>query len=165
VTLSPLVFGGHQERGLRPGTENVSAIAGFAKACELASARLEADAARMAIFQSDFEAAILQRIGGTVVNGHGALRLPNTSNISFEGLDGGLLAINLDLLGLAVSTGSACSSADLEPSHVLPRWAGRPTRHVPPFAFSIGRGTSADEVRRAVELVCQAAAAMRRSAP
>jgi cysteine desulfurase len=165
VTLCPLAFGGHQERGLRPGTENVPAIAGFGKACELALARLEADAARMAALRSDFEAAILQRVSGAVVNGQAAPRLANTSNISFEGLDGGLLAINLDLLGLAASTGSACSSADVEPSHVLLAMGRSPEQARSSVRFSIGRETRADDVRRAVELVCEAVAAMRSSAP
>jgi cysteine desulfurase len=165
MNLSPLMFGGHQERSLRPGTENVAAIAGFGKACELASSRLEEDSARLAALRSAFEAAVLQRVSGVVVNGHGAPRLPNTSNISFEGLDSGLLAINLDLLGLAVSTGAACSSTDLEPSPVLLAMGRSAEQAHSSVRFSIGRGTSADEVRRAVELVCQAVAAMRRSAP
>lgn len=163
--LSPLVFGGHQERGLRPGTENVPAIAGFGKACELASSRLEESSARLSALRSAFETAILQRVSGTDVNGHGALRLPNTSNISFEGLDGELLAINLDLLGLAVSTGAACSSADPEPSHVLLAMGRSPDEARSSVRFSIGRGTSADEVRRAVDLVCQAVASMRGNQP
>lgn len=165
TTLSPLVFGGHQERGLRPGTENVAAIAGFGKACELASARLEEDSARISALRSAFETAILQRVGGAVVNGQGAARLPNTSNISYEGLDSQLLAINLDLLGLAVSTGAACSTADAEPSHVLLAMGRSPEQARWSVRFSIGRETRADEVARAVDLVCQAVTIMRESRP
>lgn len=163
--LSPLAYGGHQEQGLRPGTENVPAIVGFGKACELASSRLEEDSARLSTLRSAFETAILERVSSAIVNGRGAPRLPNTSNISFDGLDGQLLAINLDLLGLAVSTGAACSTGDSEPSHVLLAMGRSPDQARSSVRFSIDRGTSADEVRRAADLVCQAVASMRGSQP
>ena len=107
VRLAPLVYGGRQERTLRPGTENVPAIVGFGKACELARARLDADARRVAELRDHFEKQILARISGTRVNG-GNQRLPNTTNIAFPRLDGEAITINLDMLGMAVSTGAAC---------------------------------------------------------
>ncbi|MBF0530059.1 MAG: cysteine desulfurase [Deltaproteobacteria bacterium] len=161
TTLSPLIFGGHQERGLRPGTENVAAIVGLGKACELAKARLTEDAARLIALRASFEAAVCEQIPGTSINGHGAPRLPNTTNISFEGLDGELLAINLDLLGVAVSTGAACSSGDHEPSHVLQAMGRSFDQARAAIRFSFGRGNTTEDVTRAVELVGQAVEAMR----
>jgi cysteine desulfurase len=100
VRLSPLVHGGRQERTLRPGTENVPAIVGFGKACDLARPRLDADARRVAELRDHFEKQVLARIPGTRVNG-GDHRLPNTSNIAFDRLDGEAVTINLDMLGIA----------------------------------------------------------------
>ncbi|MEW6267474.1 MAG: cysteine desulfurase family protein [Thermodesulfobacteriota bacterium] len=161
IRLSPLVFGGHQERGLRPGTENVAAIAGFGKACEIAAARLVEDAARLAGLRSSFETAILEQVRGVTINGRGAPRLPNTSNISFEGLEGEMLTINLDLLGVAVSTGAACRSADHEPSSVLLAMRRSPEEALSSIRVSFGRGNTPEEVVRAVALIGQAVAAMR----
>ncbi|MBE0569496.1 MAG: cysteine desulfurase [Deltaproteobacteria bacterium] len=161
VALSPRSFGGHQERGLRPGTENVAAIAGFGKACELAAKRLEEDAARLAALRSSFEKAILDRIPGTAINAGGAPRLPNTANIAFEGLEGEFLAFNLDLLGVAVSTAAACSSADREPSHVLIAMGRTPEQASSSIRVSFGRGNTYEDVSRAVDLVAQAVEGMR----
>jgi cysteine desulfurase len=159
--LSPRSFGGHQERGLRPGTESVAAIVGFGKACALAGERLVADAARVEALRSSFEAAIGDRIQGASVNGWNVPRLPNTSNICFEGVDGEILAINLDLLGVAVSTGAACSSADNEPSHVLIAMGQSRLQARSSVRFSFGRGNSRDDVDRAVALVVQAVESLR----
>lgn len=161
--LSPLVFGGHQERGLRPGTENVAAVIGFGKACELAAERLLVDSARIDALRSSFEAAILERVPGTLVNGQAAIRLPNTSNISFDGLDGEALAINLDLLGLAVSNGSACSSVESEPSHVLLAMGRTPAQARSSVRFSFGRENTREDALRAITLVVQAVKGMRES--
>ncbi|MBP2674701.1 MAG: cysteine desulfurase [Deltaproteobacteria bacterium] len=160
VALSPRAFGGHQERGVRPGTENVAAIAGFGKSCELAAKRLEADAAYLAALRSEFEAAVLRRVPGAAVNGEGAPRLPNTANIAFEGLEGEILAFNLDLLGVAVSTVAACSSADREPSHVLIAMGRTPAQARSSVRFSFGRGNSREDMLRAVDLVVQAVESM-----
>jgi cysteine desulfurase len=159
--LSPVVFGGHQERGLRPGTENVAAIAAFGKACELAATRLAEDTARITALRDSFEAAVQERIPGAVVNGLGAPRLSNTSNIGFEGLDGEMLALNLDLLGVAVSTGAACSSGDREPSHVLLAMGRSSAQARSAVRFSFGRGNTTEEMAWAVERVCRAAESMR----
>ncbi len=155
IRLKPLVFGGHQERGLRPGTENVAGIVGFGKACEIAGARLAADAARMETMRSAFETAICERIAGTTINGLNAPRLPNTSNLSFEGIDGEALVINLDLMGLAASTGAACSSAENEPSHVLAAMGRSPAEARSSVRFSFGRHNAEEDVARAIELVAQ----------
>ena len=160
--LSPLLFGGHQERGLRPGTEPVAAIAGLGKACELAVARLAEDAAHLGELRRSFEAAVVARVAGASVNGRYGPRLPNTCNLSFDGLDGEALAINLDLLGVAVSTGAACSTATREPSHVLLAMGRSPAQARSSIRVSFGRGNTAGEAARAVDLVEQAVQLMRR---
>lgn len=117
VELAPLIAGGGQERGLRSGTENVAAIVGFGRACELAVSRLESLPARLAILRDRLEIG-LQRLGA-VIFGAGAGRLPNTSYFAFADLDGETLVGKLDRAGFAVASGAACSSANPEPSHVL----------------------------------------------
>ncbi|MFH1039477.1 MAG: cysteine desulfurase family protein [PVC group bacterium] len=161
--LFPLFFGGHQERGLRPGTENVAAIAGFGKACELAAARREEDAARLTALRAAFEEAVRRGISGAVINGEGAERLPNTSNICFDGLDGELLVINLDLLGVEASTGAACGAGSREPSHVLLALGRSAPEARSAVRFSFGRGTTTDEATRAFETLRRAIKNMRES--
>ena len=117
--VSVVMTGGRQERNRRAGTENVPAIVGFGVAARLARARLAAESVRVAGLRDRLEAGILQTIRGTAVNGSGAARVPNTTNIAFEKAEAESLVIALDLEGIAVSTGSACSSGTLEPSHVL----------------------------------------------
>jgi cysteine desulfurase len=162
--LDPLLFGGHQERGLRPGTESVAAITGLGKACELAAARLAEDARRLAALRNAFEEGVLARIAGAAVNSSHAPRLPNTSSVSFEGLDGEALAINLDLLEVAVSTGAACSTATREPSHVLLAMGRTPEQARSSIRVSFGRGNTAEQAARAVDRVEQAVQLMRRGA-
>jgi len=164
VRLAPLVHGGRQERTLRPGTENVPAIVGFGKACDLARARLKADARRVAELRDHFEKQVLARIPGTCVNG-GSRRLPNTSNIAFARLDGEAITINLDMLGMAVSTGAACSSADKTPSHVLVAMGQSATEARSSVRFSFGRDTTDEEIDRAVHLVVQAVKLLREARP
>jgi cysteine desulfurase len=153
--LGPRQHGGKQERTLRPGTENVPGIVGFGKACELARTRLEADSRRVAELRTHFESNILARIPGTRING-GADRLPNTSNIAFDGLDGEAITINLDMLGLFVSTGAACASSDNTPSHVLTAMGQSPTEARSSVRFSFGRETTDEDIARASSLVEQA---------
>ena len=155
VRLAPLVHGGRQERTLRPGTENVPAIVGFGKACELARTRLEADARRVAALRDHFEAQLLTRVAGTSING-GSNRLPNTSNIAFAGLDGEAITINLDMMGVAVSTGAACSSADKTPSHVLVAMGQNAAEARSSVRFSFGRDTTDEDIDQATSLVVQA---------
>jgi len=156
VALAPLVHGGRQERTLRPGTENVPAIVGFGKACELARVRLEEDSRRVQELRDRFEANVKARVPSVRVNGGGAPRLPNTANLAFAGLDGEALVINLDLLGMAASRGAACSAADQNPSHVLLAMGQSEAEARASVRFSFGRGTTAEEIDRAVDLVGQA---------
>jgi cysteine desulfurase len=167
VRIAPLVHGGRQERGLRPGTENVPAIVGFGKACELAAARLDADSRRVRALRDRFETQVLAQVEGARINGCRAddLRLPNTSNIAFPGLDGEALTSNLDMLGMAVSTGAACSIADHKPSHVLLAMGQSEAEARSSVRFSFGRETTEAEISTAVELVSQAVALLRGARP
>jgi cysteine desulfurase len=117
--LSPLVTGGGQERGLRAGTENVAAIAGFAEAVVLATSSLSETAARLETLRGRLESQIIGSLRGVRVNGGAVKRVPNTSSLSFASVDGESIALGLEFDGICVSTGSACATGDPEPSHVL----------------------------------------------
>ncbi len=116
---SPFLIGGHQERGRRGGTENVAAIMGLGKAAELASAAIADEKTRVAKLRDKLEEGLLGRIPNAMVNGDTARRLPNTSSIAFEYVEGESILLMLDQLGICASSGSACTSGSLEPSHVL----------------------------------------------
>ena len=143
--------GGRQERGLRGGTESVPLIVGLGKAAELAERRLESDAARIKSLRDKFENTVFENISGSFPNGDREMRLPNISNISFTGVEGEGLLINLDMQGVAVSTGSACSSGSLEPSPVI-RALGRNDQLARgAIRFSFGRENTADEIELVLE--------------
>ncbi|MBE3072565.1 MAG: cysteine desulfurase [Acidobacteria bacterium] len=145
--------GGGQERGRRAGTENVPALIGFGVAAGLARARLDADGERIAALRDRLEGSILASVPGTVVNGARAPRIPNTTNISFDRVEAESLLIALDLEGIAVSTGSACSSGTLEPSHVLTAM-GLPGRRVQSaIRFSLGSETTGADVDRVLAVL------------
>jgi cysteine desulfurase len=144
--LQSAMTGGKQERSRRAGTENVPAIVGLGVAARLAGARLGTDAARQAALRDGLEQAVLARVPGAHVNGAGQPRVPNTTNIGFEGIEAESLLIALDLDGFAVSTGSACSSGTLEPSHVL-KAMGLPLHDTQnALRISLGRHTTADDI-------------------
>jgi len=124
--ISAILTGGKHERSRRAGTENVAGIAGLGDAAQRAAGKLDTEAARLGALRDRLESAVLATVPGTAVNGDREPRVPNTTNISFEGIEAESLLIALDLEGIAVSTGSACSSGTLEPSHVL-RAMGLPT--------------------------------------
>jgi len=117
--LKQFMLGGHQESGRRAGTENVPYIVGLAKACELAAAQMDAEASQLAALRDRLEAGILASCPDTRVNGDRAHRLPNTLNVSFEYIEGEAIAYHLSDLGICISTGSACASGSLDPSHVI----------------------------------------------
>lgn len=143
--------GGKHERNRRGGTENVPGIAGLGVAARLARAKLKSDAARIAALRDRLEQGVLARVSGTVVNGDVSARVPNTTNISFDGVEAESLLIALDLEGFAVSTGSACSSGTLEPSHVL-RAMGLPTHRTQnSIRFSLGLGNTEQQVDALLE--------------
>ena len=149
--VAPLT-GGRQERNRRAGTENVPAIVGLGVAAGLAAGKPAAEAARSGALRDRLETALLERIPDTTVNGAGE-RVPNTTNISFHGVEAEALLIALDLEGIAVSTGSACSSGTLEPSHVLRAMGLTPRRAQSSIRFSLGLGNTEDEVERVADVL------------
>ena len=163
--LRQLLYGGHHQRGFRPGTENVAGIVGLGKAAELARLSLEKDAARISRLRDTLEHGILARVPDSRVNSANAPRTPNTTNILFPGLEGEALVIALDLKGLACSTGAACSSGAVEPSHVLTA-IGLPASDArASIRFSIGRHTTEPEIAAALEIVPAAVAQLRKLSP
>lgn len=151
LAMAPLISGGAQERRRRGGTEAVAALAGFGAACEAACASLEDESARLAALRDRAEAGLRAIAPGVRIHGEGAARLPNTVNVAFPGVDGETLVIALDLAGIAASTGSACASGAVEPSHVL-----RAMGHDEPAArggvrFSFGWCTAASDLDRLLE--------------
>jgi len=163
--LRQILYGGHHQRGFRPGTENVAGIVGLGKAAELARLSLENDAARISRLRDTLEQGILARIPDSRVNAANAPRTPNTTNILFPGLEGEALVIALDLKGLACSTGAACSSGAVEPSHVLTA-IGLPAAEArASIRFSLGRHTTESEIAVALEIVPAAVAQLRALSP
>ncbi|HET6931997.1 MAG TPA: cysteine desulfurase NifS [Candidatus Acidoferrum sp.] len=163
--LRQLLYGGHHQRGFRPGTENVAGIVGLGKAAELARLSFENDTARIARLRDTLEQGILARVPDSRVNSAKAPRTPNTSNILFPGLEGEALVIALDLKGLACSTGAACSSGAVEPSHVLTAIGLPATEARSSIRFSLGRHTTETEIATALEIVPAAVAQLRRLSP
>jgi cysteine desulfurase len=119
MRYSPFLIGGHQESGRRGGTENTAAIIALGKACELAARNLEEENTRVKSLRDKLECTILDRVPNAQINGDRALRIPNTSNISFEFVEGEAILLLMDEWGIAASSGSACTSGSLQPSHVL----------------------------------------------
>jgi len=152
-TLQPQSIGGRQERGRRAGTENTPSIEGLRVAAERALRLLPAETIRQTALRDRLERGIIDTVPGTTVNGDAAARVPNTANISFEGVEGESLVIGLDLEGIAVSTGSACSSGTLEPSHVLRAIGLTPSRVESAVRFSLGPDTTDAEIDRVLEAV------------
>lgn len=144
LKLLPLHHGGHQERERRGGTVNVAGAVGFAGAAELAHAKMEEESHRLGRLRDKLEGGILERVEGVRRNGHPISRLPNTSSLSFEGIDTESLLVGLDLEGIAASSGSACSSGSLQPSHVL-KSMGVPEGWAS-LRLSLGRGTTEEEI-------------------
>jgi cysteine desulfurase len=150
--LGPMFFGGHHERDRRPGTENVPGIVGLGKAAQLAMENLDADAARLAALRDRFENALLT-LPGVRVNGSVRGRAPNTSNLSFEAAGGEALVIALDLQGVMCSSGAACSSGAVEPSHVLIAIGLTPDQARSSLRFSLGRPTTEQEIDEAIRII------------
>jgi len=151
--LQPILTGGKHERNRRAGTENVPAIVGMGVAARLAIAKMSGEAARVRALRDRLEEGILRAVPGTAVNGARTARVPNTTNISFDRVEAESLLIALDLEGVAVSTGSACSSGTLEPSHVL-RAMGLPAHRTQnSLRFSLGMFSTEEEVDHVIEVL------------
>ncbi len=164
--LQTFLLGGHQEEGRRGGTENVPYIAGLGRACELARDNLAGEADNMARLRDKLEQGILQNCPkDTLINGGKSPRLPNTSNISFFGIEGEAILYHLSDLGIAASSGSACTSGSLEPSHVI-RAMGVPPEHAAGSTrFSLSRYTTEDEVDYVIRHVPEIVERLREISP
>jgi cysteine desulfurase len=168
--LEPMLHGGSHERSRRAGTENVPGIVGLGKAAELARAGFERgddlrmDDQKIAAARDRLERELLE-IEATGLNGEGATRVPNTTNIYFDGIEGEALVIALDLKGLAVSTGAACSSGAIEPSHVLTAMGLRPDRARASIRFSLGKQNTPEDVDFALGLVPETVERLRELSP
>jgi cysteine desulfurase len=149
----PFLKGGHQERGRRAGTENVPYIIGMGKACELAGANIQEERTKVAAMRDRLQAGLLAAIPNCKINGDEAHRLPNTVNISFEAVEGEALLLQMDQYGICASSGSACTSGSLEPSHVL-RSMGVPFTYAHgSVRFSLCRYNTEAEVDRVLEVM------------
>jgi cysteine desulfurase len=144
--LRPLMHGGHHERDRRPGTENVAGIVGLGAAAELALAHLPEEADRVAALRDRLEAGTLERVPRVAVNGERTRRLPTTTNLAFDYIEGEGFVIAMDLRGIACSTGAACSSGSLEPSHVLSAIGLKPEQARASIRFSLGRFNTAEDI-------------------
>jgi cysteine desulfurase len=164
--IHPLFYGGRHERSLRAGTENVAGIVGLGKAAQLAKQGLDrGDDKKMAAMRDRLQQGILAQVEEAGVNGSGVMRVPNTANIHFDHIDGEALVIALDLKGLAVSTGAACSSGALEPSHVLLAMGLRRDQARASIRFSLGRQTTNEDIDFALALVAETVARLRELSP
>jgi cysteine desulfurase len=164
--LRPLFYGGRHERSRRAGTENVPGIVGLGKAARIAKEALNrGEDKMMAAMRDRLQMGVLTQVGEAGVNGDGAARVPNTTNIHFDHIDGEALVIALDLKGVAVSTGAACSSGAIEPSHVLMAMGLRPDQARASIRFSLGKQTVAEDIDYALALVPETVARLRELSP
>lgn len=164
--IEPLFFGGTHERQRRAGTENVAGIVGLGKAAEIAAESVSNGSLnRVAALRDKLEKGILERVEGSGVNGAGLPRVPNTTNLYFNNLEGEALVIALDLKGLAVSGGSACASGASEPSHVLTAMGLRPERARASLRFSLTKLNTEQDVDEALEIIPAAVIRLRELAP
>ncbi|MFZ2085162.1 MAG: IscS subfamily cysteine desulfurase [Candidatus Sulfotelmatobacter sp.] len=164
--LQPLFYGGRHERSRRAGTENVPGIVALGKAAELAMQGFErGEDKKMSALRDRLQVGILAQVEEAGVNGEGAPRVPNTTNIYFDHIEGEAMVISLDLKGLAVSTGAACSSGAIEPSHVLTAMGLRVDRARASIRFSLGKQNTAEDIDFALVLVPEAVARLRELSP
>ncbi len=160
VQIEALLWGGGQERDLRPGTQNVAGAVALATAAELADREREAESARQTALRDRLEAGLTAKVAGVSVNGAGAPRLPHVLNLRVPAIDQEMLLAALDLEGIAVSSGSACHSGAVEPSHVLVAM-GRVAEGESSLRFSLGRTTTDAEIDRALDVVPRVIARLR----
>jgi cysteine desulfurase len=153
--IFPMMHGGGQQSGFRPGTEPVANIVGLAAAVELSIARMAEDSPRIAALRDRFESLLLERHRSLLLNPDGTERLPNTANVSFPGVPAAAMVMRLDLEGVACSAGSACSSGSMTPSKVLSAMGFTGDRLLGAVRFSLGRFTTTEEVEKAAEIVAK----------
>ncbi len=159
--LRPVLTGGLQENGFRAGTENVAAIVGLAEAYVLAAEKAREESGRLRGLRDRLEAGVLSSIPKATVNGAAAGRIPNTTNISFESVDGESVVLGLDLEGICISTGSACSTGEPEPSHVLTAMGLSPKQAQGSVRISLGKSTREQDVDAAVEALARTVVRLR----
>ena len=163
--IEPFMHGGSQERGRRASTHNVPAIVGLGKAVALAAQGMAGEESRLTALRERMIEGILDRIGHVRLNGHRSLRLPNNVNVTFEGVEGETLFLNLDMEGVACSTGSACTASNMEPSHVL-RAIGRSRQAAQgSLRFTLGRYTTEGDVDDVVDLLATIVEKLRAASP
>ena len=164
--LQPMLYGGRHERSRRAGTENVPGIVALGKAAELAQETFQrGDDKAMAASRDRIQKTILENVEATGLNGEGAPRVSNTTNIYFDYIEGEALVIALDLKGLAVSTGAACSSGAIEPSHVLTAMGLRPDRARASIRFSLGKQNTPEEIDFALDILPKTVSRLRELSP
>jgi cysteine desulfurase len=163
--LVPLLYGGHSERDRRPGTEDVAAIAGMGKAAELARTGMQEESERIRRLRDRLELGLLEGVTPSWVNGAQAPRVPNTSNMTFPFIEGEAMVIALDLKGIACSTGAACSSGAVEPSHVLIALGLAPEDARATLRLSLGHQTTEEEIEFALETIPAAIERLRLLSP
>jgi cysteine desulfurase len=151
--IVPQNLGGTQERDRRAGTENVAGIVAFGSACAMAQSEMEAEKTCIAALRDRLEEGIVDRIPGVTVNGGGVERLPTITNITFESVEGESVILGLDMEGIAVSSGAACTSGSLEPSHVLLAMGLGDDAALGAVRFSLGRGTTETEIDRVLDVL------------
>lgn len=161
TSLNPISYGGGHEHGLRPGTENISGIVGFAKAATLAVERLATDSKHMCMLRDSIITKVFNSIEDVRLNGHATTRLPNNVNLSFKYAEGESMLLMLDMAGIAVSTGSACSSRSLRASHVLSSIGLEPEYIHGSVRISLGRDNTTKEVEYLVEVLDDTLAKLR----
>ena len=163
--LQQLLYGGHHQRGARPGTENVAGIVGLGAAAAIAKRVQTEDAQRLSKLRDHLEQQLVKLVPDARINAAHEARLPNTSNITFPGCEGEALLIALDLKGLAISTGAACSSGAVEPSHVLTAIGLGPEDARASLRFSLGRLTTREEIDQALTIIPAAVSQLRQLSP
>lgn len=165
VKLSPLQHGGRHEQGMRPGTENVPGAVALGRAAAFACADLPEESRRLAALRDRLESGLLARVPSAGVNAGKAPRTPNTTNMHFDGVEGEAMVISLDLKGFAVSSGAACSSGAVEPSHVLLAIGLSKERARASLRFSLGRSTTEQQVDALIDAVEESVSKLRKLSP
>ncbi len=165
VRLEPIVHGGGHEKGLRPGTENVSGIVGLGKACEIAEKNLTDNAKYITNLRNKLIKGVLDSVEQSYLNGHPTMRLPNNVNFRFTGIEGESLVLHLDSKGIAGSTGSACSSKKLEPSHVLTAIGLKEVDAHGSLRLTLGKDNTEEDVEHAIKSIQEVVETLRKLSP
>jgi cysteine desulfurase len=163
--IQPLQVGGHHEKNRRAGTENVPGIVGMARALELACGEMEAEAERLHELRDRLQDGLMERVPDNLLNGHPMERLPHLLNMSFENVEGESMLLSLDAVGVAASTGSACTSGTLEPSHVLTAMGIPPEIAHSSLRFSLGRVNTSEDIEYVLETLPPIIARLRKMSP